>query len=162
MDIRQYIRDEIEHGTTLQPREIAATIYDRMDTDQRADALAVALPALVQQIILSTRPSTQRAVSSNVAPIKRGAGRSLKREYFQSGAWRKELDAIYATESGNKRLADFTADELYALAATCRDLAHKNAAAAERWTRLGDATRDSGADRLADVDETSLRALLAA
>lgn len=161
MDIRQYIRDEIERGSTLQPREIAATIYDRMDEAQRAEAFAVALPALVQQVIVSTRPSMQRAVADNVRPLAK-PGRSWKREHFQSGAWRKELDAIYATPTGNKRLADFSADELYALAATCRDLAHKNAAAADRWERLADATRDAQANRLADVDETSLRALLAA
>ena len=161
MDIRQYIRDEIERGSSLQPREIAATIYDRMNDTQRAEAFAVALPALVQQVIIGTRPSTQRAVADNVTAIRQ-PGRSWKREHFQSGAWRKELDAIYATPAGNKRLADFSADELYALAATCRDLAHKNAAAADRWERLADATRDAKVERLADVDETSLRALLAA
>ena len=63
MDIREYIRAELDRGTSLQPRDIASTIFDRLSPEQRAAALEVALPALVREIVVSTRPSAQRAIA---------------------------------------------------------------------------------------------------
>ncbi len=155
MNIRKYIRDELDTGPSLEPDEVAKTIIDRLTAKQKAEALDVALPHLVRDLIVSTR-RTATPARENVAKPTAKAARSWKRQAIRE-TWRKELAAVYATADGYKRLGDFNADELDALAAQCQDLAKANAIKVHRYEALATLTRESGVDRLADVDADALR-----
>lgn len=67
LDIRAYIRDELRDTTPRTPSEIAATVLTRLDERQRAEAAEVAIPALVREVLNSTRPAALRGKASQTA-----------------------------------------------------------------------------------------------
>lgn len=176
MNLREYVRDEIARADDLTPATIAATIAGRMSPQQRAECFDAALPALVREVILQTRPSARRAVGAhepaadqapydaqgksvggaNVTPI----GRSWKRDAIRE-SWRRDLEAIYPDAAGrNRRMGEFTADDLDALSQRCAEQAKANASASAHWESLARAVRAAGVDRLADVPGETLASLL--
>lgn len=154
MDIRAYIRDELRQDESMQPTEVAERIIGRLNDEQKVAALTVALPSLVRDMIVQTR----RPAPTPAAPSPKAA-HSWKRQAIRE-SWRRDLEAIYATGDGYKRLADFTVDDLDALASTLREQAAKSAAAAARVEQLADAARTAGVERLGDLDEDTLRVRL--
>lgn len=155
MNIRKYIKEELDRGPSLDCDAVSRIIIDRLDDTQKIDALEVAMPHLVRSVVVSTRQTAQPSHENVVKPTQKAA-KSWKRQAIREN-WRRELDAIYSTSAGNKRLGDFNAEELDALAAQCRDLAKSNAIKAHRYEALAELTRESGVDRLADVDADALR-----
>lgn len=154
MNIREYIREELAHAESLNPSDVAATIYSRLSPEQRAEACETALVSLVRDLVVATR----RPATTPEAPSPKAA-HSWKRQAIRE-SWRRELNAIYATADGYKHLCDFTVDDLDALAATLREQAARSAASATRFEALAQAARTAGVDRLGDLDEDTLRVRL--
>ena len=101
----------------MQPQDVAAAVMLALPTDDYEAALRAALPALVREVIVSSRPSAQAAIERATDSAPTRPGRSWKREGKRE-LFRRELLAIYSTPTGNKRLGDFTYAELLNLADT--------------------------------------------
>lgn len=154
LNLRQAVREALLTADSVEYADVAGLILASLKRDQYAAALSQTLPAFVRSVVVTQRTNSVSPPNAETQPG------SWKVKGIR--AWAHRLSDVYATESGNKRLADFTFDDLQFLAETCRDLAERNAASAARWERLAEAVKDAGADRVADVPEDVLADVLGA
>lgn len=148
-DVRALIREQIDNADEFTVAAISDRILKVLTIEQRKEALAHALPLLVRDVAMSTRPGRRNAAASR---RPQSAKVSARREW-----WRQQIESVYSTGAVMKRLGDFTADELEALTGTAREMAASNAAAAERFEKLHAAMGETGATKVRDLDEAILR-----
>lgn len=152
--IRGLIRQELETSKDLQPRDVARRIIDGLTPKQLDEALEEALPALVSDVILSTRRVRVTGTQARPKPT------SWKRDGIRT-LWERELRAVYSAADGTmKRLADFTYDDMCGLADECRSQAAAKAAAADKWDLLGKAMLAIDAPTLSAVPADTLATIL--
>lgn len=158
LNLRHLVREILETAESVEYADVAAQVLAALPRNQHAAALSQALPAFVRSVVI-----TQRG-KDGVRPVPQNADASQPESWKVKGyrTWARHLSDVYATEHGNKRLADFTFDDLQFLADTCRDLAEKNAASAARWERLAEAVKDAGVERVSELSPEDLSDLLGA
>ncbi len=172
-DLRQTVRDVAGHTSETDPARIAEAVFDAIDSDDRAAALAAALPIVVTQVLGQMRMSARRPAwlheGGSGAPRKprdttRPAG-SAKVAAIRHEMWRRRLrENIWVGADGGharKFLADCTVADLDRAIGLRRTIAGRNLSMAEDYQRLRTALdADARAKVVADLPEAVLASLL--
>ena len=154
MTLRDSIRAALAAaGRPVSVEQVASQVIAdlRKPADLRA-ALAEAVPHMVRDLIVETRPSTPTPTTA----------KSWKRDAIRQAEQRRrsELDALYATGDGTYlRLGAFEYDQLVALADGIQVLAEKHAAKAAHIRALADAVKSAGVATADDLDAATLDSL---
>jgi hypothetical protein len=157
VNLRALIRDIAENSSLRGPREIAAKVAENIPAKQVRAALAEALVAYVREEL-----TRARATSAPVLPGNVNSARSSKVAAIRD-AWRRTLAGQFHVGAGVwQRLADCSREQVMFLAAERREMAERNAAAADMFDRLGAAMRKRHAKVVADLSEPVLAELLSA
>lgn len=149
--IRELIREHIAAAESVHVRELSEGIAGSVPSGELRDALRECLPHLVREVLNSTRPPV-------VVPAPAPAySAKIARRREMAEAWRRQLDAFYSVGDGEqKRLGEFSHDELVALADELQRQAMSNLAREKRLRALADEMQAAGCDRLADLPESVL------
>ena len=157
MTLRDSIRAALAAaGRPVSVEQITAQVVAdiKKPADLRA-ALVEAVPHMVRDLIVETRPSTP-------APAKAPTAKSWKRDAIRKAEQRRrsELDALYATGDGTYlRLGAFSYDQLVTLANGIQTLAEKHAAKAAHIRALAEAVKSAGVATADDLDVGTLDSL---
>lgn len=155
MTLRDSIRAALaDAGRPVSIEKVTAEVVAdiKKPADLRA-ALAEAVPHMVRDLIVETRPST---------PTPAASAKSWKRDAIRQAEQRRrsELDALYATGDGTYlRLGAFDYDQLVTLADGIQALAEKHAAKASRIRALAEAVKAAGVATADDLDAGTLDSL---
>lgn len=161
MDLRTLILTLADEATDVNTASLAHATYTAIPADQRAAALAAALPYAIRSVLSGDRgyhPEPQPQPEPEGAP--RATGRSGKVTAIRE-MWQRALRDIYPCAPGvAKRLGEFTAPELEYAA----EVRERHAAAvldnAARLRALCDAVKTEGVDRVDALPPATLAALL--
>lgn len=157
--LRAHIRDEIERSDVVDPREIAARVARNLELiGGMREALEEALPHLVRDVILATRPRAQ-VQASEATPTTATSAKSWKRSAIRQAEVKRRtaLDAYYAIGDGlSRRLGDFSYEEMVALAEECQKQAEATAYNAARFARVAEMMKDAGAEKVEDIADAVL------
>lgn len=152
LNLREVTRYAIEHAASLEYDDIAKDVLTAISPDDYLAALQQVLPRFVADVARGMRASgpaetpDDPPASWKVAAIK--------------ARFERRLAEIYPTQSGNKRLADFTYADLMYQAGLLRDQARKNLARAKGWEALAKALTAAEVRHVRDLDDQTLEAKL--
>lgn len=120
-ELREIIREVIAQSDDLSVESLTIETLSRITDAERARLFAESVPAVVASELHNTRFACRQARPAEPVQTIRSAKVAAIRD-----DWRRKLDAVYATPTGNKRLGDFSSDDLRALADTCSRMAEMN------------------------------------
>lgn len=157
VNLRDLIR-EVADGSSLRgPREIAEKVAENIPAKHVRAALAETLVAYVREEL-----TRARAVPVSPAAGKANSARSSKVRAVRE-AWRRVLAGQFHVGEGRwERLADCSYEAVTFLANERREMAARNAAAAEMFERLGEQMRQHRASVVAELPEPLLAEILSA
>lgn len=158
-NLRAAVRDVIDSTDLADPRDVAAKVAKDIPSKELRRALAEALVTFVR-----VEFGHIRMASSRQLPEQPASARSAKVAAFRVHAeqWRRKLrDRIHVGGSEWLLLADCSFENLTLAAEERRQMAVSNAAAADRYERYAKAVEAAGVERFGDLDEDTLRDLLA-
>lgn len=157
LNLRQSARDVVERATNVDLPSLADALLAELTPDQYRDALAQALPTFMRDVVGSLRQT------GSVHPPKTTPGlpASWKVQAIRDG-WQRRLSEIYATSEGNKRLGDFTHDDLIHQADLLAEQAKQKFAKAKGWRALADVLDEHGAAHVRDLPAEVLMVTLGA
>ena len=150
-ELRAIIREVIAGSDDLSVESLTIETLSRITDAERARLFAESVPAVVASELHNTRFACREA--RPVEPVQ--ASRSAKVAAIRDD-WRRKLDAVYATPTGNKRLGDFSSDDLRALADTCARMAEMNRVKAAHFAGLAELVASQGVATLRDVSDAAL------
>jgi hypothetical protein len=154
LNLRALIRDIADNSSLRGPREIAAKVAESIPNRQVRAALAEALVAYVREELTRARATTAPVLTGNV-----NSARSSKVAAIRG--WRRTLVGQFHVGAGVwQRLADCSYEQVVFLAAERREMAERNAAAADMFDHLGATMRKRHAKVVADLPEPVLAELL--
>ncbi|MGN8689856.1 hypothetical protein ACTND8_08130 [Atopobiaceae bacterium HCP3S3_F7] len=163
MKTNERIRRLLDNTELSNPHDVAGALLNELDNTlpiaARADlyraTLAEVLPTYVGVEFSRTRMLNPVAVVvDDVTPVREPAG-SAKVAACRND-WNARKNTPVWLPNGWKRLADCTADDLLALAATLRDRAEKVAAKAAWYEALADALPEGATVAALDTDPTAV------
>jgi hypothetical protein len=132
-NLRHLAQEVMRTSKSADYADIAAEVLAQIPPRELRAALAQSLPTFVRTVSVSQRqPGAVRPPSP--APKMPG---SWKVQAIREG-WQRRLSEIYSTESGNKRLGDFTRDDLLHQSAICEQQAKQKHSKAKGWRNLAD------------------------
>ena len=150
-ELRAIIREVIAGSDDLSVESLTIETLSRITDAERARLFAESVPAVVASELHNTRFACREA--RPVEPVQ--ASRSAKVAAIRDD-WRRKLDAVYATPTGNKRLGDFSSDDLLALADTCSRMAEMNRVKSAHFAGLAELVASQGVATLRDVSDAAL------
>ena len=150
-ELREIIREVIAQSDDLSVESLTIQTLSRITDSERARLFAESVPAVVASELHNTRFACR--LPRPVEPVQ--TIRSAKVAAIRDD-WRRKLDAVYATPTGNKRLGDFSSDDLRALADTCSRMAAMNRAKAAHFAGLAELVASQGVATLRDVSDAAL------
>lgn len=164
-NLRALIRDVADSSTIADPATLADEVARRIGPKQRADALAQALPTVVQHVVSRDRaqvtPGGQRLADAHRGPSARGSSKVAGiRE-----TWRRMLRdriAVGPARDDWKFLADCTATDLQFAAEIREEHARRNAARADQLRELADRLARAGVATVGQLPDSDLGAALGA
>lgn len=150
-ELREIIREVIAQSDDLSVESLTIETLSRITDAERARLFAESVPAVVASELHNTRFACRQARPAEPVQTIRSAKVAAIRD-----DWRRKLDAVYATPTGNKRLGDFSSDDLQALADTCSRMAELNRAKAAHFAGLAALVASQGVATLRDVSDAAL------
>ena len=150
-ELRGIIREVIAQSDDLSVESLTIETLSRITDAERARLFAESVPAVVASELHNTRFACRQARPAGPVQTIRSAKVAAIRD-----DWRRKLDAVYATPSGNKRLGDFSSDDLRALADTCARMAEMNRVKAAHFAGLAELVASQGVATLRDVSDAAL------
>ena len=150
-ELREIIREVIAQSDDLSVESLTIETLSRITAAERARLFAESVPAVVASELHNTRFACRQARPVKSVQTVRSAKVAAIRD-----DWRRKLDAVYATPTGNKRLGDFSSDDLRALADTCSRMAEMNRAKAAHFAGLAELVASQGVATLRDVPDAAL------
>ena len=150
-ELREIIREVIAKSDDLSVESLTIETLSRITDAERARLFAESVPAVVASELHNTRFACRPARPAEPVQTTRSAKVAAIRD-----DWRRKLDAIYATPTGNKRLGDFSSDDLRALADTCSRMAEMNRTKAAHFAGLAELVASQGVATLRDVSDAAL------
>ena len=150
-ELREIIREVIAQSDDLSVESLTIETLSRITDAERARLFAESVPAVVASELHNTRFACRPARPGKSVQTTRSAKVAAIRD-----DWRRKLDAIYATPTGNKRLGDFSSDDLRALADTCARMAEMNRVKAAHFAGLAELVASQGVATLRDVSDAAL------
>lgn len=150
-ELREIIREVIAKSDDLSVESLTIQTLSRISDSERARLFVESVPAVVASELHNTRFACREV--RPVKPVQ--TVRSAKVAAIRDD-WQRRLDAVYATPTGNKRLGDFSSDDLRALADTCARMAEMNRAKAAHFAGLAELVASQGAATLRDVPDAAL------
>lgn len=155
---RLVIETAREFPAVADPGELAAIVFERIDSTDYEAALRQTLRGFVRVAVNSSQRSAPEQ-----EPVTAGVRRSSRSRFvsaLQGGVWRQRLEDRELGADGWKLLGDFTADDCRAACALHEEQAVTNARRAEWFTRLGKMLEETGAETLRKIPDGPLRGLL--
>ena len=149
-ELREIIREVIAQSDDLSVESLTIETLSRITAAERARLFAESVPAVVASELHNTRFACR--LPRPVEPVQ--TIRSAKVAAIRD--WRRKLDAVYATPTGNKRLGDFSSDDLRALADTCARMAEMNRVKSAHFAGLAALVASQGVATLRDVSDAAL------
>jgi len=148
------------------PAAATAAVLAQMSEADRADALALTLPAYVATRRATARPQAEanQFPASNDRPPRPAAPRPSAKVAAIRDAWAARIERDeYWVDGRRIALADLTREQVLTVAASNRELAAKVEASADRLERVAAAMAEHGARTVADLpSEVGLAAWRAA
>lgn len=172
MNIRKRVHGILgETDHVLPNAEITAKVLEELTPDQYVSALTQALPYLVADVVKSTHttlPLTPKTPAEHVAQQSSGSGPKKKQahqpSWFVTGVqekWlNKELDQIYRTGSGAKKLRFCTYEDIVYIADGLREQAKNNLTRADRFDALAQTMSVKGSKMLGNLDVDDIKDVL--
>lgn len=143
-EVRAMIRQIVQASSDPDPARVAEEVLAAMPESLRADALRVALPVLVRQMVSSARSMSHRQWFE------------YKKRPNREAAWRRQVLrtrlALSTDERHWKFLGECSRDDVLAASAIRRDQAASNIAKAERLERLAEKMRVHRSKVVEDLD----------
>ena len=150
-ELREIIREVIAKSDDLSVESLTTETLSRISDSERARLFAESVPAVVASELHNTRFACRQARPAEpVQPIRSAKVAAIRDD------WRRKLDAVYATPTGNKRLGDFSSDDLRALADTCSRMAEMNRVKSAHFAGLAELVASQGVATLRDVSDAAL------
>ena len=150
-ELRAIIREVIAKSDDLSVESLTIETLSRITDAERARLFAESVPAVVASELHNTRFACRPARPGKSVQTIRSAKVAAIRD-----DWRRKLDAVYATPTGNKRLGDFSSDDLRALADTCARMAEMNRVKSAHFAGLAALVASQGVATLRDVSDAAL------
>ena len=150
-ELREIIREVIAKSDDLSVESLTTETLSRITDAERARLFAESVPAVVASELHNTRFACRQARPAEPVQTVRSAKVAAIRD-----DWRRKLDAVYATPTGNKRLGDFSSDDLRALADTCARMAEMNRVKSAHFAGLAELVASQGVATLRDVSDAAL------
>lgn len=138
-DLSALVREVHDTTDLTDHRQVAKEVRSRIPKAEVEGALIEALTAYV-----TLRFSQYRTPIKYAKPSSKSAKRDSIREW-----WKRSLNQRYATESGQKLLREFTAEDCLFQAALDRQKAAELVAKAEQWEQLASQVGDGTVGDLA-------------
>lgn len=157
MNLRSIVHEAIASAESVEYADIANSVLARLDPADYREALAAALPTFCRSVVVSQR--TDGPVRPPKAAQKLPG--SWKVQAIREG-WQRRLSEVYATDEGNKRLGDFTHDDLIYQASICERQAKSKLSKAKGWKGLAALMDDHGVERVRDLPAEVLMTTLGA
>jgi hypothetical protein len=165
-NLRHLINEVSATADDLDYDALSASVLAAISADDRVDALRQALPTFVRKTLNSNRthgPVTPPRVEEplpveNPVRLESVSPRSWKHQAvrqapteFRDG-WQRRLGEIYSTANGNKRLGDFTYDDLLYQETLNGRQAKQKLAKAKGWRKLADLVAPgTGVEKVRDL-----------
>jgi len=157
LNLRHLVQEVVQSAQSVEYADIAAEVLGRLDRKDLRAALAQALPTYVRSVGVAQRlPGA--VTPPSVAPMMPG---SWKVQAIREG-WQRRLSEIYATTEGNKRLGDFTYEDLLHQAEICSTQAKQKLAKAKGWRALADLLAEHEVEHVRDLPAELLMTTLGA
>lgn len=157
LNLRAIAKDAIERAESVDYHDLANVVLAALSPEQMRDALAQALPTFVRDVAGSLR-HTGPVRPPSVAPRLPG---TWKQNAIRDN-WQRQLSDIYATPEGNKRLGDFTRDDLLHQSNLLQTQAKQKMSKAKGWRALADLLAEHEAEHVRDLPAELLMTTLGA
>lgn len=161
LNLRQVVQDVTRSAESLEYTDLADAVLARLDSAEYADALRQVLPSYCRDVVSAMRAPGPVRPPAPHPTLDARAPHSWKVTAIREG-WQRRLSEVYATSDGNKRLGDFTYDDLAFQAEVNQRQAKQKLAKAKGWRSLADTLRDAGVDRVRDLPAETLMHTLGA
>jgi hypothetical protein len=157
--LRALITDAM--ARTPDPREVAAIVSADLTVDDKVGFFDLILPTYVRVMMGRARltPPQGEAVeiASSSAAAPRPAGSSAWVASIRDW-WSRQLETSYAVNGDWKHLRDLTRADVLIVAAERREMAARNGAMAERFTRLAKIMAEAGVEIVGELSREDAEA----
>ena len=162
-NLRQLVRDTIRTSKSVEYADIAHTVLAAMSSEDYRAASAAMLPSYVRAVAASERtpgpvhpPMHQPTLASVGLQPESWKVTSIRNN------WQARKEEIYATAHENKRLGDFTYEDLIFQSNLNQGQAKKKLAKAKGWRNLADLMRAEGVETVRELPAEMLMTTLGA
>jgi hypothetical protein len=156
-NLRHLVQEELRTAPSVEYADLVASVLEKVGPREVRAALSQALPAFVRSVTVAQR-SPGAVTPPSPAPTMPG---SWKVQAIREG-WQRRLSEVYATEEGNKRLGDFTFEDLTYQSDLCQSQAKAKLSKAKGWRNLADLLAAEEVEHVRDLPAEVLMKTLGA